>query len=213
MKLSINGVKMKRTRSKTGCLTCRKRKKKCDENKPNCNNCIHLNKECVWPNKDNNNIFITTTTKRITKPMDKDSIIKTNNRETTTLLKPIENKTQDHILKHDPAILLKALYPQQFVPSPTNQEEYGATSKNMVLLDSSIINSNSNSNLNSNSNSNSPIMKKSNYYLERIAMQQDCVEEDYLSRSSFQYIDIDTKLSHNNDNNNNNDQSKSNNSP
>ncbi|KAK6330432.1 hypothetical protein TWF696_003528 [Orbilia brochopaga] len=28
-----------RNRSKTGCLTCRKRKKKCDEGKPDCNNC------------------------------------------------------------------------------------------------------------------------------------------------------------------------------
>ncbi|KAK4665548.1 hypothetical protein QC763_402530 [Podospora pseudopauciseta] len=27
-------------RTKTGCLTCRKRKKKCDETKPECNNCI-----------------------------------------------------------------------------------------------------------------------------------------------------------------------------
>ncbi|KAF3908787.1 hypothetical protein ABW21_db0206124 [Orbilia brochopaga] len=29
-----------RNRSKTGCLTCRKRKKKCDEGKPDCNNCL-----------------------------------------------------------------------------------------------------------------------------------------------------------------------------
>ncbi|EWC46647.1 hypothetical protein DRE_04134 [Drechslerella stenobrocha 248] len=28
-----------KSRSKTGCLTCRKRKKKCDEGKPECNNC------------------------------------------------------------------------------------------------------------------------------------------------------------------------------
>lgn len=27
-------------RTKTGCLTCRRRKKKCDEAKPECNNCI-----------------------------------------------------------------------------------------------------------------------------------------------------------------------------
>ncbi|KAK6498125.1 hypothetical protein TWF506_004365 [Arthrobotrys conoides] len=31
--------KVAKGRSKTGCLTCRKRKKKCDEGKPECNNC------------------------------------------------------------------------------------------------------------------------------------------------------------------------------
>ncbi|KFY42440.1 hypothetical protein V494_02407, partial [Pseudogymnoascus sp. VKM F-4513 (FW-928)] len=34
---SIN--KVTKGRSKTGCITCRKRKKKCDERKPRCNNC------------------------------------------------------------------------------------------------------------------------------------------------------------------------------
>ncbi|KAF3934634.1 hypothetical protein ABW20_dc0102486 [Dactylellina cionopaga] len=33
-------TKCPKGRSKTGCLTCRKRKKKCDEGKPECNNCI-----------------------------------------------------------------------------------------------------------------------------------------------------------------------------
>ncbi|KAJ6255933.1 hypothetical protein Dda_9224 [Drechslerella dactyloides] len=32
-------TKATKGRSKTGCLTCRKRKKKCDEGKPDCNNC------------------------------------------------------------------------------------------------------------------------------------------------------------------------------
>lgn len=32
------------TRGRTGCLTCRKRRLKCDENKPGCNNVIPLSK-------------------------------------------------------------------------------------------------------------------------------------------------------------------------
>src|SRR5690242_17833695 len=43
-------------RTKTGCGTCRKRKKKCDEAKPKCNNCLRGNFECLgyanktsWP--------------------------------------------------------------------------------------------------------------------------------------------------------------------
>ncbi|KAB8345896.1 hypothetical protein FH972_022951 [Carpinus fangiana] len=36
----------KNARSKTGCLTCRRRKKKCDETKPTCINCRKNGKEC-----------------------------------------------------------------------------------------------------------------------------------------------------------------------
>ncbi|KAL2125990.1 hypothetical protein VTI74DRAFT_2007 [Chaetomium olivicolor] len=46
-------------RTKTGCLTCRRRKKKCDEQKPECNNCLKGSFVCAgyppqrgaWPNK------------------------------------------------------------------------------------------------------------------------------------------------------------------
>ncbi|EJT75874.1 hypothetical protein GGTG_05803 [Gaeumannomyces tritici R3-111a-1] len=36
-------------RTKTGCLTCRKRHKKCDEQFPVCSHCVTSNRECVWP--------------------------------------------------------------------------------------------------------------------------------------------------------------------
>ncbi|CRK24218.1 hypothetical protein BN1708_013886 [Verticillium longisporum] len=36
---AINAGKVTKGRSKTGCITCRKRKKKCDEAKPRCMNC------------------------------------------------------------------------------------------------------------------------------------------------------------------------------
>ncbi|KAL5523610.1 hypothetical protein ACEPAG_7783 [Sanghuangporus baumii] len=39
----------KYTRSKTGCLTCRAKKIKCDEGKPNCHRCEHAHRECTWP--------------------------------------------------------------------------------------------------------------------------------------------------------------------
>ncbi|KAK1675215.1 fungal-specific transcription factor domain-containing protein [Colletotrichum godetiae] len=34
------------TRDRTGCVTCRTRRSKCDERKPHCNNCTRLNLEC-----------------------------------------------------------------------------------------------------------------------------------------------------------------------
>ncbi|KAH8705770.1 fungal-specific transcription factor domain-containing protein [Talaromyces proteolyticus] len=38
-----------RLRTKTGCLTCRQRRKKCDEVKPRCSACQHNWLECAWP--------------------------------------------------------------------------------------------------------------------------------------------------------------------
>ncbi|KAK7005685.1 Zn(2)-C6 fungal-type domain-containing protein [Favolaschia claudopus] len=39
----------KYTRSKTGCLTCRVKKIKCDEAKPSCMRCAHGQRDCTWP--------------------------------------------------------------------------------------------------------------------------------------------------------------------
>ncbi|RAK91732.1 hypothetical protein BO79DRAFT_285429 [Aspergillus costaricaensis CBS 115574] len=39
----------KRKRAKTGCLTCRARKVKCDETRPRCIHCGNLGVECRWP--------------------------------------------------------------------------------------------------------------------------------------------------------------------
>ncbi|KAF4447495.1 hypothetical protein F53441_8979 [Fusarium austroafricanum] len=36
-------------RSRTGCFTCRKRKKKCDESKPVCSGCKRNKLDCIWP--------------------------------------------------------------------------------------------------------------------------------------------------------------------
>lgn len=36
------------TRSRKGCLTCKCRKKKCDEERPICSDCKRLGRECIW---------------------------------------------------------------------------------------------------------------------------------------------------------------------
>ncbi|KAK0385525.1 hypothetical protein NLU13_6705 [Sarocladium strictum] len=38
-----------RLRTKTGCLTCRRRRKKCDEVHPSCIECSHAKRTCEWP--------------------------------------------------------------------------------------------------------------------------------------------------------------------
>lgn len=48
--MDVSRKKLKTTRSRTGCLTCRKRKKKCDELLyPVCQNCECKNLQCSWP--------------------------------------------------------------------------------------------------------------------------------------------------------------------
>ena len=38
------------TRSRSGCMACRRRKKRCDETKPICQRCRGSNASCVYPN-------------------------------------------------------------------------------------------------------------------------------------------------------------------
>ncbi|KAH0423010.1 C6 transcription factor [Colletotrichum camelliae] len=41
-------------RSKNGCLSCRARRRKCDEVKPSCTSCSRSGRECSWPVNENN---------------------------------------------------------------------------------------------------------------------------------------------------------------
>lgn len=41
--------KARKKRARTGCLNCRKKHKKCDENKPICSSCLKKSEECEWP--------------------------------------------------------------------------------------------------------------------------------------------------------------------
>lgn len=39
-------------RTKTGCLTCRTRRKKCNEERPQCGNCLKSGRVCSWPSEN-----------------------------------------------------------------------------------------------------------------------------------------------------------------
>ncbi|CAE6486039.1 unnamed protein product [Rhizoctonia solani] len=45
--MSQNGSNCQRSRS--GCLTCRTKRKKCDERKPSCSRCTRTSNRCIWP--------------------------------------------------------------------------------------------------------------------------------------------------------------------
>ncbi|KAJ6005575.1 hypothetical protein N7451_003519 [Penicillium sp. IBT 35674x] len=46
------------SRSRLGCLSCRRRKKKCDEQKPICTACLRNNLGCLWPGSSPQGEFI-----------------------------------------------------------------------------------------------------------------------------------------------------------
>ncbi|KAK4500846.1 hypothetical protein PRZ48_009038 [Zasmidium cellare] len=48
------GEKIVLKRTKTGCFTCRKRRKKCDETRPKCGACSRNDLRCSWPRQTNN---------------------------------------------------------------------------------------------------------------------------------------------------------------
>lgn len=65
---NLIGSTDKKTRSKTGCLNCRhKRKKKCDEIHPICGSCKARNLECVWGIQEYNPTSIKDSSHRIEK--------------------------------------------------------------------------------------------------------------------------------------------------
>ncbi|PWY82114.1 hypothetical protein BO70DRAFT_371099 [Aspergillus heteromorphus CBS 117.55] len=58
----VSASPRKRKRVKTGCLTCRARKVKCDEARPACNHCRNLTVECRWADGSPGQWFVTPST-------------------------------------------------------------------------------------------------------------------------------------------------------
>lgn len=47
-------ISMNKRRSRRGCLICRRKKIKCDENRPTCSNCSRLRVSCAWDHRSGN---------------------------------------------------------------------------------------------------------------------------------------------------------------
>ncbi|RLV92552.1 hypothetical protein JA1_003074 [Spathaspora sp. JA1] len=110
----------KKTRSRTGCLTCRKRKKKCDEaSYPMCQNCQSKKLSCIWPS-----------------------------------------------ITHE---LHKKITQVKYIAEDTPEEEYKSLDEELDVV----------SRIPSSAKISKPPLKnnKSKYFLQRIAMQQDCVND------------------------------------
>lgn len=91
-------------RVRTGCLTCRRKHKKCDENRnPKCDFCTSKGLDCIWPENVKKNVFVNNSLKDF--QFDKKSSIHSNsntNHTTTTSNNnnQLDNNYSDPITNH-----------------------------------------------------------------------------------------------------------------
>ncbi|KAM6515573.1 hypothetical protein FSOLCH5_009798 [Fusarium solani] len=59
--------RLRHARTKTGCLTCRTRKKKCNEAKPCCADCLRGGLNCIWPREVGSDFSLETPSRELTR--------------------------------------------------------------------------------------------------------------------------------------------------
>lgn len=179
-------------RSRNGCLTCRRRKKKCDELLyPQCRNCHTNELQCTWPEH-----IVKAKRLRETKASETEKYHRSEDSET---FRPVSSP-QKIFTTIDPATLTlsQSAYPEpdslrrqsdsqlmsyeKFQPERSHTEHFSRISKSGAPHISQPLHSKTPQQEYHISKPQIVLQgkndKKSNYFLQRIAMQQDCVEED-----------------------------------
>lgn len=132
-----------KTRCKTGCLTCRRRRKKCDESSfPLCKNCVHNLLKCIWP----------------------ENVLKSKKEKIRALNSPPETQNEvEELSKTDPSPSLLEL--------GSSEQPFQQSSLELLLRQVS-------SNIIPKTQTERKEEKRENFILHRIAMQQDCVDDE-----------------------------------
>ncbi|KAK6456782.1 uncharacterized protein RJT20DRAFT_134090 [Scheffersomyces xylosifermentans] len=200
--------KVKTTRSRTGCLTCRKRKKKCDETSyPICQNCQSKSLECSWPQ----------TKHELHKKLEEVKYIDEDGRDHRNSLNPVEptmvdekpidledlnNSFQlDLVSNHIPigSTLIPTRSPiipskanaNLMVTSPNTTSKFSRDMSKIRRPESAdnlarhMKRSHKPAEMKKTSKSFSGAVRPHGYFLEKIAMQQDCVEGDEINKQSM----------------------------
>lgn len=129
-----------RVRSRNGCFTCRRRKKKCDESSyPSCKNCTSNKLQCSWP----------------------DHVVSVHQKEQGEKPSIPEDKHSENI-----------------IPSVSSPKLEIPNSASVPSVPTSLL---------SGDRVSKPERKGRNYILQRISMQQDCVED--LQDDLFEFLD------------------------
>lgn len=132
-----------KTRSRNGCFTCRRRKKKCDESLyPDCKNCLANGLLCTWP------VHVVELHKEIELVEEKEAVSAA--------------KSQANMVVATPSI--GRSYMENY-PSVIRTEANGYECSELRYSQEGRISK--------------PETKGRNYFLERIAMQQDCVDDKF----------------------------------
>ncbi|PVH17177.1 uncharacterized protein CXQ87_000058 [Candidozyma duobushaemuli] len=178
--------KPSRKRSRNGCFTCRRRKKKCDESSyPQCRNCHTNELQCTWPEhvvkaktlrgSDPENVKMKPEApeaqqsilpqQRLGRTIDPATLI-SSSPNTYTAKEGLRRRSDPHLPTLEESYTnYFSQVPESGVPqisqpvlSGTPQQEYRISKPKIEAERKN--------------------EKKSNYFLQRIAMQQDCVEEE-----------------------------------
>lgn len=138
---------LKKSRSRLGCMTCRRKKKKCDESLfPICQNCEYSGSLCEWPQTIQNKH--STTKEKASSSQD----------VTENVPVALDSEIDIHSVDVSHPAGPHILSPEQLVSPPSATE--GPQKKASQQL--------------------TAIQRRHSHILERIGMQQDCVEDEIL---------------------------------
>lgn len=142
-----------KTRSRNGCFTCRRRKKKCDESlTPDCKNCLANRLQCTWPEH----------VRDLHRPATPEEHLSGDVEDVETQF--VESRSQNLDSSNYPTVI------------DTDDSMYAAPVDRYS----------------SNSRVSKPDRKIRNYFLQRIAMQQDCVDDKNEGASGDAKLEIST---------------------
>ncbi|KAK8214390.1 hypothetical protein IWZ01DRAFT_540261 [Phyllosticta capitalensis] len=117
----------KRSRSRTGCLTCREKRIKCDEKQPTCANCLKSRdtRICQWPSQESNNGKPKGTKKTKKAPATSTAARSTSNSNSSSKA-PKQQKQKQPPQKQQPAKLTKQRAGTKSAASPTKKRKSAA---------------------------------------------------------------------------------------
>lgn len=129
-----------RPKSRSGCLTCKYRRKKCDETRPVCKDCHRFGKECVWV--DLNTMTFDDVRKLKEKVKERESASKLRIRLRSSKLEQVEDDQKKHPItvkvKNEPEEVVSTELTTQTILSSLSENTIIHQQESGVLLDDSL---------------------------------------------------------------------------
>lgn len=194
-----------RKRSRDGCFTCRRRKKKCDESLfPRCRNCHSNDLQCTWPQ----HVIEAKKLRRDGELTKKRKVSQTSAdfAHIQPLVDPLVSPLEHMVMPGPVAVPNPALSPQDYLRRRLSEplsasmssasEEFtnliGGSATALADISQPIAHTKAPQESSYDTDSKKAETRRKNVILERIAMQQDCVgEEDEVNGYGLEDVDRD----------------------